>query len=179
MNLRIIKSKWLNDIDIQSDYCLHGQVELFINKNKIAIYPQEITLSSTGLFLMRIIKENYEVAQKWGNYLFPCCGFTFYKNEETEEVKKNILVINQGCCNGTDLFIKHIGSNLLIKYQDNEEIISMEEYKKMVFEFVKTVEEKYKKNKKKNIKDRYEKEGYEAFWKEWYIRKNDLTIAST
>ena len=49
----------------------------------------------------------------------------------------------------------------------------------MVFEFVKTVEEKYKKNKKKNIKDRYEKEGYEAFWKEWYIRKNDLTIAST
>ena len=82
-----------------------------------------------------------------------------------------------GCLNGIDWTIEHIENGQIKHISESGEkgIISKDEYRKIVIEFVNQVEEFYNKCTPKVIpEDEFDKKGYQAFWNEWRKLKNEI-----
>ena len=120
---------------------------------------------------MRTLNENYE-PNTYASQLIPCCGHFFMADEDDDE-----FVIIMGCPNGIDWTIKQIENEKIkhISESGKEGIISKDEYRKMVIEFVNQVEKFYDRSKPKVIpEDEFDRKGYEAFWKEWKKMKREI-----
>ncbi len=173
-DIKVLRQHWIKDDgkDNPEDLCSHGEVYLRIGDKEISNKESgSWTISSTALYLMRTLNENYE-PNKYASQLIPCCGHFFMADENDDD-----FVIIMGCPNGIDWSIKHI-ENGQVKHilQNGEEgIIGKAEYRKIVIEFVNQVEKFYEQSNPKVIpEDEFDRKGYEAFWKEWKKLKREI-----
>ena len=75
-NIKVLRQHWIKDDgkDNPEDLCSHGEVYLKIGDKEIANKESgSWTLSSTALYLMRTLNENYK-PDKYASQLIPCCG---------------------------------------------------------------------------------------------------------
>lgn len=153
----------MNGIDETEDLCLHGHTIVHIGEKKL---EYDSTISATALYLLKTLTENHII--NTDNQLLPCCGFSFIPNDTLD----NVVIL--GCNNGIDWSVTHDGDTVIIELEDGtRENISIDEYKKKVFEFADKVETFYKSCAPKKIpKDKIDHDGYIAFWNEWHRRRN-------
>ena len=172
--LKILELHWISDENQNQDLCVHGKVFIKIGNEIIADKDTfDLTLSSTGLYLLRSLYSSYDKEKNgYGNQLLPCCGHFMFQAEENID-----FVVITGCLDGIDWKIVHTeeGKVKHISEKGTEVIIDFEGYKKMVFDFADEIEEFYLKNEAKTLPNEdFEKEGYLAFWREWKELRNQL-----
>jgi hypothetical protein len=171
--IKLLNIHWLNnEKEVQlADLCAHGNVYVKINNEILSDIDTNVwTISVTGLYLLRTLTQNY-TPSIWSNYLLPCCGHFFIKENEEP-------VIILGCDIGIDWTIIHEKDNKIkhISQEGSIAIIDKNSYREMILEFTDKIENFYKRSIKRNIfDDNYQKEGYEAFWAEWYKLKNNVS----
>ena len=130
----------------------------------------DVTVSSTALYLMRTLKDNYK-KDDYASQLLPCCGHFFMVDE------KDDFVSIMGCPSGIDWTIIHTDDNKVKHITDSgqEVLIEKETYAKIVLDFVDRVENFYKASLPKTIPtDDFERNGYTTFWKEWRRLRNEI-----
>lgn len=163
-DIKILDLHWIKDVDDPTDLCAHGHVFLKIGDEVVADKDSlDVTVSSTALYLMRTIKDNYK-KDDYSSQLLPCCGHFFMADEE------NYCVAIMGCPSGIDWTIIHTDDGKIKHITDSgqEAIVEKEEYKKLVLDFADQVENFYKTSLPKTIPtDDFDKKGYLTFWKEW------------
>ena len=163
-DIKVLNLHWIKDFDDATDLCAHGNVfvrignEIVSNENSL-----DVTVSSTALYLMRTLENDYK-ADNYGSQLLPCCGHFFTIDEESGDL--DIL----GCNVGIDWTIIHT-DNKNVKHISNngeEAIIHKKKYKKLVLDFADEVEKFYNISLPKILPiDIHDKNGYLAFWQEW------------
>ena len=150
---------WVNgDSDNAADLCLHGDVTVQIGSETFEHYG---TVSATGLFLLRTLTENH-IAGSY--FMLPCCGHFLIACDELDSVEI------AGCLNGVNFFVEHVNDHIKITSQSGCMVyVSMSDYAKDVFKFADKIEEYYKKCSPKNLNlcDKFDRNGYIAFWNEW------------
>lgn len=174
MIFKIEQLHWLEGSTPQSDYCIHGRVTLKVGNTVFSQDDEDFTLSTTGLFLLRMVNHDYPENCWWGNQLLPCCGHTFCPNDNVYDLKKGFIALNLGCPNGYDFLVFHNKSKVTIRCKEETEEISDTEWKLIVLDFTDRIEEEYSKCAKDKIEDEYERRGYRLFWEEWNNRKEEL-----
>lgn len=165
--LRIIDLHWINDEDATSDLCAHGYVYLKIGDEIVCGKETlDITVSATALYLMRTLESNYK-DDDYGNQLLPCCGHWYHAIAIDE-------VYIGGCPNGIDWTIEHIEGSVKHTTKNNEScLISFEDYKTAVLNFVDRVAKFYNDSEPKELPvDESNARGYQAFWNEWNSLRN-------
>ena len=89
--IKIIDLHWINNVDDPKDLCAHGLVYIRIGDQIISDENSgNWTLSSTALYLLRTIKDNYN-PNDFPSQLVPCCGHFRIIDEKTNKVL--ILVV--------------------------------------------------------------------------------------
>ena len=149
--------------DEPDDYCLHGHVTVQIGSHQLEDYG---TVSATALYLLKSLTEDKAMDQHTIQ-MIPCCGHFFLPNQELSEVQ----II--GCDTGTDWAIVHVGDRVrIILDSGDEEWVELSDYKEEVFRFADKIEAFYQSCTPKTIpSDAFERDGYTAFWNEWYRRR--------
>jgi hypothetical protein len=169
--LKILDLHWIKNEDDPTDLCAHGHVFVKIGDEVVADKDTlDVTLSSTALYLMRTLKDNYK-KDDYASQLLPCCGHFFIADEENDFV--NIM----GCPSGIDWTILHTDDNKVkhITNSGQEVTIDKSIYTKLVFDFADRVENFYKASLPKTIPtDDFDRKGYLTFWKEWRRLRNEI-----
>ena len=153
---------WMSSMDENVDLCAHGHAKAQIGEE---IFEYDATVSATALFLLKSIQEDHIIYKD--NQMLPCCGFFYIADEKLENVAIS------GCPNGIDWTVLHEGENIrLITELEQEESVSLEEYREEVFRFADKVEAFYKVSLPQKIpEDEFGKNGYITFWNEWHRRR--------
>lgn len=163
-DIKILDLHWIKDVDDPTDLCAHGHIYVKIGNEVIADKDSlDVTVSSTALYLMRTLKEDYK-KDDYASQLLPCCGHFFMADEEND----NVAIM--GCPNGIDWTITHTDEGKIKHITDSGQVatVNKEEYKKVVLDFADQVENFYKTSLPKTIPmDDFDKKGYLTFWKEW------------
>lgn len=163
-NIKILDLHWIKDVDDPTDLCAHGHVFVKIGDEVVADKDSlDVTVSSTALYLMRTIKDNYK-KDDYASQMLPCCGHFFIADEESD------YVAIMGCATGIDWTIIHTDDGKIKHVTDNgqEAIVDKEEYKKLVLDFADQVENFYKTSLPKTMPpDDFDNKAYLTFWKEW------------
>ena len=154
--------------DDPEDKCLHGHVTVTIGGNT---YEADGTVSATALYLLKSLTEDH-IPSDHDLQMVPCCGHFYIANDDLTEV--TIL----GCDTGLDWTIRHDGKNVLLTAPDGTEAaVSYSEYLYKVCRFADKVERYYEQCSPKVIRDdEFERNGYTAFWNEWYRRYNEAEL---
>ncbi len=162
--IKILDLHWINDKkDDPNDKCAHGHVYLRIGTDVLSDNTaQSWTVSSTALYLLRTLTDNYEPGD-FGSQLLPCCGHYMIIEENTNKV----LIF--GCPNGIDWTIVHEGDIVkLVTLSGTVALIDRDAYKDIVYEFADQVEKFYQSSSPKNIPTYdLDKIAYGEFWNEW------------
>ena len=161
-DIKILHLHWISNIDDPEDLCLHGHVFLKIG-NEVVTENVGATVSSTALYLMRTLRNNYK-ENDYASQLLPCCGHFI-----TTEDDKDFVNIH-GCPSGIDWTIMHIDNDKVKHITDKgqEAIIEWEKYKSIVLDFADQVENFYNQSLPKKIPtDDFDRKGYLTFWREW------------
>jgi hypothetical protein len=168
--IKLLNIHWLNDAaeDIQGgDLCAHSDVYLRIGDEILSDKGTgPWTVSATGLYLLRTLTQNYTPSM-WSNFLLPCCGHFFVKEKE-----EPVAII--GCDIGVDWTITHEEDNNVRHVSEKGSVatISESDYRAMIFDFTGKIEDFYARSRGQIFEEKYQKEGYEAFWAEWHeLRK--------
>lgn len=158
---------WINGKeDDEKDLCLHGHTVVEIGDE---LFEYDATISATALYLLKSLKEDHIINKEI--QMLPCCGNTILlKNDNSNDV------FIMGCDNGIDWSIIHQKENVkIITSSGNETIIPIKEYTNEVYKFADLIEDYYKKCKNKILpKNKFDRDGYIAFWNEWHRRRNSL-----
>lgn len=156
---------WISGCDDDPhDLCLHGTVSVRIGDELVAD-RYECTVSAFALHLLKSLDEDYRPHER-PNRMLPCCGNDFH-------VWGNTAIV-LGCPNGIDWSVLHAGSVVRLATEATEVQMPLDDYRKVVFDFVDKVEAYYKACQPKQLweDDRVEREGYIMFWKEWNGRRH-------
>ena len=169
--LKILDLHWIKNEDDPTDLCAHGHVFVKIGDEVVADKDTlDVTVSSTALYLMRTLKDNYK-KDDYASQLLPCCGHFFMADEE------NDFVSIMGCPSGIDWTIVHIDDNNVkhITNSGREVTVDKRIYTKLVSDFADQVENFYKISLPKTIPtDDFDRKGYLTFWKEWRRLRNEI-----
>ena len=161
-DIKILDLHWISYIDDPKDLCLHGHVFVRIGNEIVADKESlGVAVSSTALYLMRTLKNNYK-KDDYASQLLPCCGHFFM----ADDFEVHIC----GCGNGIDWTIIHVEDHKVKHISDDgqEAIVTFEKYKSIVLDFADKVENFYRQSLPKTIPtDDFDKKGYLTFWKEW------------
>lgn len=162
--IHINKLYWINNsCDDPNDLCAHGNVSVTIGSES---FEYDCTVSATALYLLKSLTENHIIDKSI--QMLPCCGHSIFLNDDNKTVK----II--GCPNGIDWNISHDNNNVILITRNNDKIIiPFNNYKKEVFTFVDEIEDFYNCCSPKNLPvDKYDKNAYLSFWKEWKHRRH-------
>lgn len=169
-DIQLLDIHWIQNVDDPTDLCAHGHVYVRIGKEVVTDQNTlDITVSSTALYLMRTLKENYK-QDDYASQLLPCCGHFFVGDEGDDFV--NIC----GCPSGIDWTIIHLGDNYVkhISESGQEAVIDKKLYTDLVLAFADRVEQFYEISQTKKIpEDEFDRNGYLAFWREWRKLRNE------
>jgi len=76
-----------------------------------------------------------------------------------------------GCNHGIDLTITHVNDSVVIESPSSKEVVSQAEWRTAVLAFAKQVRDFHDGcTPKEKIEDKYDREGWAAFWQEWEQR---------
>lgn len=155
--------------DDPDDRCLHGHVAVQIGEN---VMEGDGTVSATALYLLKSLKEDKRMSPH-SIQMVPCCGFFLIANEELSEVSID------GCDNGMDWSVVHEDAGVrLILPSGESELVSVQDYREEVVRFADKVERYYRSCLPKTIpENEFDRNGYIAFWNEWYRRYADAVLA--
>lgn len=170
--LEVSDLHWIRDVDDENDLCAHGKVFLKIG-NEIVCDKEslDVTVSSTALYLMRTLTQDYKKGD-FASQILPCCGFVMISESEESDFV-NIC----GCSTGIDWKIEHIDNSKIKHTTENGESITVdfEDYKTLVKDFFLKVDEFYRKGKPKKIPtDDFYRKGFLSFQNEWEMLKKQL-----
>lgn len=148
--------------DDPEDLCLHGHAVAIIGDEKL---EYDATISATALYLLKSLTQDHIIYKE--NQMLPCCGFSIIANEELSNV--DIC----GCPNGIDWSVIHEEDYVkLILDNGKEEVIPFRDYQLEVYKFADQVEQFYQSCTPKIMpQDEFDRNGYLAFWNEWYRRR--------
>lgn len=95
VELQIGDLHWLDPASEEEDLCLHGSFYVKIGEEVVSDETDPTwTISASVLFLFRTLENGHTPEKPVSENLIPCCGFSMYKQEESEDC----LVIE--CPNG-------------------------------------------------------------------------------
>ena len=155
---------WINgDMDDPEDLCLHGHAVAYIGGEKL---EYDCTVSATALYLLKTLTEDHIIHED--NQMLPCCGHFYIPDAKLE----NIVI--SGCDKGIDWTVRHNGSNVILTLENGTEVtIPLKKYRQEVYRFADKIENYYKScSPKKLPEDKFDHDGYIAFWNEWHRRRN-------
>ena len=157
--------------DDPGDKCLHGHVTVTIGGKT---FEADGTVSATALYLLKSLTEDH-IPSDHDLQLVTCCGHFYIANEDLTEV----TII--GCDTGLDWTIRHDGRTVLLTAPDGtEEAVPYSDYLYKVCRFADKVEQYYEKCSPKVIRDdEFDRNGYTAFWNEWYRRYNEAELVES
>ena len=159
-NLYWIKNDGIDDPD---DLCLHGHVIAKIGEE---IFDYNATVSATGLYLLSTLTVNH--IAHYEEAMLPCCGHWMIANDDLTAVDIS------GCTNGIDWSVIHEDGKIkLVTEAGNETFIDLDYYKAEVHAFADKIADFYRMSSPKNLlkADTMSRDGYIAFWNEWYRHK--------
>ena len=158
-SIKVDNLHWLDKVKENEDLCLHGYATVTIGKE---IFEYNATVSSTALYLLKSLKKDHLISES-SNQMLPCCGHFIIPDDTLSSVE----II--GCNNGIDWTVRHENNNIVLITKDgNKTEIAFDLYQKTVFGFADEIEAFYKNSKEKSFANKFEKDGYTAFWKEWH-----------
>lgn len=170
LTLRATQLNWINgQADDPTDQCAHGKIELSVNN--VTLYQtedEEITVSAACLYLLRTVEDDHtpEFSVAEGNWLFPCCGFNLFPDQGRYKV------CCMGCNTGTDVFVQHIGADVVLTRANATHKVTNVAWAAAVLELVEQVETFYASCRPKAEMDNdLDREGWALFWSEWESRK--------
>lgn len=155
---------WINgDMDDPEDLCLHGHAVAYIGGEKL---EYDCTVSATALYLLKTLTEDHIIHED--NQMLPCCGHFYIPDAKLE----NIVI--SGCDKGIDWTVRHNGSNVILTLENGTEVtIPLKKYRQEVYRFADKIENYYKScSPQKLPEDKFDHDGYIAFWNEWHRRRN-------
>lgn len=168
--LRATQLTWINgQADDPTDQCAHGKIELALDD--VTLYrtkEEDITVSAACLYLLRTVEDDHtpELSVAEGNWLFPCCGFNLFPDHGRYKV------CCMGCNTGTDIFVRHVGSDVILSHGEEEFRVPTHSWTAAVLGLVEQVERFYASCKPKAEMDNdLDVEGWTLFWSEWESRK--------
>lgn len=154
---------WLDDpVNDPEDHCLHGHAVAKIGERKL---EYDCTVSATALYLLKTLTEDHMIGKD--NQILPCCGHFLIANDDLT----NVTIA--GCAYGLDWSVMHSGEQVRLVLEDGYEVsVPLEEYRKAVYQLADKIESYYNAcPPRKELTDQFEKNGYAAFWNEWYRRR--------
>lgn len=158
---------WENNcLDNPYDLCLHGDVTVSIGNE---VLKEELALNASSLYLLRTLTKDHVIDIENPDPIMPCCGHSL----NAIELMEDVLIV--GCPNGLDFSIEHKDNKVRITTESRKSILILfEEYKQVVYRFADEVKLAYEKSLPKIIEDKYDRAGYELFWKEWNRRRTKI-----
>jgi len=155
--------RWLEGMNPEDDLCLHGDVVTIIGDERLE--ENSATVSAAALYLLRTLTQDHVSDRE--NPIIPCCGFSMY----ADEYMANVDII--GCPNGVDWSVIHIPDGVKITAESGTgKIIAIDNYRSIVYSFVDKIDDYYLQSPPKVLPDdKYDREGYIAFWNEWRRRR--------
>lgn len=144
------------------DLCLHGHAAAYIGDRKL---EYDATVSATALYLLKSLTEDHVIYED--NQMLPCCGFFLIADERLENVAIS------GCPNGVDWSVLHDGEQVRLVLEDGcQSVMPLNEYREEVFRFADKIEAFYRSCPPRKLpEDEFGRNGYIAFWNEWYRRR--------
>ena len=160
---------WINESpDDPKDQCAHGKVLMSVGDTVFADPAEgQWTVSAAALYLLRTIEDDHtpEDPVAESNFLFPCCGFIAW------EIEGRYGVLCQGCNIGIDVWVRHVGSRVLLARGDAVSEIEASDWSTAVRSFAREVEAFYSRcSLKREPDDELDRLGWRAFWSEWRSR---------
>jgi len=136
---------WLNtNDDCPEDLCAHAKVRFSVGGLEIVAPDDEWTVSASAIYLLRTLERDHTKDDPVGEHLFPCCGFSMYEGDDSEDV----LIV--GCNNGIDATIEHLKEGVRITADCGESrIVPEPEWIDAVLNFSGAVREFYESSAQK------------------------------
>jgi len=169
ITLSLHDESWVKgDQDDPADHCAHSRVEFRVTDTSF-VKPEDgdWTVSAAALYLLRTFSFDHlstdSVAEY--NFFFPCCGFSVLR------VKGRFEAYCMGCPNGVDVEVTHEAGEVRLSSPAGAETVSEQQRKNAVLSFAQQVRSFYQRSSPKaKIRDRHERCGWAAFWREWEAR---------
>ena len=158
--------------DCPTDLCAYGKVQFSIDELEIVVPTEEWTLSAATIYLLRTLERDHTFENMAGGPLFPCCGFSMYDTEDSEDV----LIV--GCPNGIDASVLHENGAVKVTVQTGEsKLISETVWKEAVLNFSTEIRRFYDSCAEKIPHDDVARKGYDKMLHEWQRRHPRKTNA--
>ena len=154
---------WIGDNpDDPDDLCAHGDVTVEVEGRNLFY---SCCASAAALQMLRTLTEDHR-RDPQQLQMMPCCGHFMIADKNLE----NVSIV--GCDYGVDYDVIHREGGVSLITEEGEIFyIPMEEYRREVLAFARTIEEFYQRcTPKKLPEDEFERNGYLAFWNEWNRR---------
>ena len=154
---------WINGAeDDPTDLCLHGFARARIGARGL---EYDATVSATALYLLKTLTEDHILHAD--NQMLPCCGSFMIPDAGLNNVK---IV---GCDHGIDWSVLHEGERVRLVLEDGYEAsVPLAAYRAEVCRFADEIEAFYEACSPKQMpEDKFEQDGYTAFWNEWHRRR--------
>jgi hypothetical protein len=167
MILQLHNLHWLAHAVPETDLCAHGAVTVQIGGRLLAT-PEagDWCVSASALYLMRTLTASHTPESPVGEHLIPCCGHMMYAEDDGADV----AIV--GCPSGIDWQVTHEGANVRLRTLDGEEeIVTLEEWRRIVLEFADAVAAFYAASAPKQFSHPYDEQGFAAFQAEWARRR--------
>jgi len=166
LEIRFSDLHWLEGQDDRTDLCVHGTAYVRIGTDVVCEDP-DLAVGAAALNLLRTLREEHAMSGS-RDYLVPHCGHSMFALDGGE----NVVVLN--CGHGADWTVRHAADGTIVHTSErgHEARIRRGDYEKMVFALADQVEAFYRDSAPKALPgDRADREGYEAFWREWRRRR--------
>lgn len=163
--IQLLTQNWIdNATDDGRDFCSHGQVQLMINDIVLCNENSgDWTVASSALGLIKSAIYGYD--SKTDFELIPCCGYLRIFPSCPRcitwdtEINDNVIVISNIQCSEVEKDkLKSLSSKLEIPYMD---------YVTQVLNFSNKIINFYSSSIPRKFDDKWDKEQYELFWKEF------------
>lgn len=168
IHLSAMNLHYLGDTESKKrqDCCVHGNVFFSVNDNQISD-GDEWCVSASALRFMRSVIINHRSGNE--EHMIPCCGHFMIAASDM----KTVQII--GCTNGIDFDIIHENNRVIIK-TENGKCFSTDftEYKNAVLAYANQIETFINNSPRRAIKNKFDKEGYNAFQTEWSEMKKKI-----
>lgn len=156
---------WIdNSQDNPEDLCAHGNVTVLIGDETL---QYACCASASALRMLRTLTEDHKIEDRMpGRQMLPCCGFNMFADTTLQNVDIS------GCSHGLDYAVHRKKDTVVIVTEGgNEYTVSFKRYRGEVLKFARLVEAFYHKSSPKKMPaERFERDGYIAFWNEWRRR---------
>lgn len=159
-SVEILSLYWIrNEADDPEDLCLHGDVAVVIGGERM---QDSAAVSAGSLMLLRTITEDHGCDEE--PQMMPCCGHAMYASEDGQRVQ----IIS--CGHGLNWAVRHKGDRVRLETKAGTvACIPKAEYRAAAFAFADWIWAHYMACTPKRLpKDRHDREGYLAFWREWH-----------